>query len=674
MPDKVKCPSCQKLIEADSAFCRYCGHQLSGQSDDKQSVLNKTADFSDLGEALAAINTFFERWPDPDSPEARDVSFTRHCLLLIVNMMQIVQGKYDPSYENLLRLANAAAEGLPQHLSNGLATSARVINYKKEVTDSLSSARDICAAVLTSLYEAAEKEYDTLFVDGESQAQIQKLTMEDVYADAEVHYASFQNGELDAARRGFTHLKELNPEDAYFRNCLGSVLFQQDEVVPALQEYLFGLSRDPTNDNLLSNTLRCLCGLALYPAAVELARHCEKAGANIDSTIVAPWDSLARAISSAVATSLLKCTPEDFSSTAVDRNDEVELAERPWLRMPEKTTNTRNVLHDARIFISYRHAGGMNHAQRLERGLKGAYPEMHVFRDETLMVPGIDFIDQIREEIDQADVFLAMVDETWVRGGNRSRLQDRKDILRRELARAFEKGIAVIPVLLEGVQMPTGKAFPTEFREFAQLHAVGLSEDNFNADLGMLQAALTRLITEKKVREKLMDQDFDELSKLDETDPEGAEARWDEMFKPAIDDLPKYYPMVAAPGQGVKSSRVELHGMWDCEATGTDAQTKLHFVTEGTSGTPFSGEIEYSQRGLFGMRVGKSEPIKGTWMPVIDQEKELLLGIFLDGLKSGLPFKVIIPFHRQVGDDLVGTDAQGVTYCSRNIEPKRKGF
>lgn len=674
MPDTVNCPSCKKLIKADSAFCRYCGHKLTGQSDDRQSVLNKTADFSDLGGALTAVNTFFERYPDPDSPEARDVSFTRHCLLLIVNMVQIVQGKYEPNYENLSRLADASADGLPEHLSNGLATTARVTNHEKEVTDSLSSARNICAAVLTGIYEAAEKEYDALFVEGKSQAQIQKLTMEDVYADAEVHYASFQNGELDAALRGFTYLKELNPEDSYFRNCLGSVLFQQDEFVPALQEYLFGLSKDPVNDNLLANTLRCLCGLALFPAAVELASHCEKAGANLDSAIVAPWVSLSRAISSAIATGLCKCMPDDFATTAADRNDEVELAERPWLRMPEKAANTSNVLHDARVFISYRHAGGMNHAQRLERGLKGAYPGMHVFRDETLMVPGIDFIDQIREEIDQADVFLALVDDTWMQGGKLSRLQDRKDILRRELARAFEKDIALIPVLLNSAQMPESKAFPAELREFAQLHAIGLSEDNFSTNLGLLQAAMTRLITDKKVQQKLIGQDLDELSRLEEMDPEGAQARWDEMIKPAIDDLAKYYPMVAAPGQGVKLPTVELLGVWDCEATGADAQTTLRFMTEGTSDAPFSGEIVFSKRGLFGQRKGKSEPIKGAWMPVIDQEKELLLGIFLDGLKSGLPFKVIIPFHRQVGNDLVGTDDQGITYCSRNIEPKRKGF
>lgn len=674
MASKIECPSCNKQIQADSAFCRYCGHRISIQGEDKQSILDRTADFADFGGAVTAIGTFFERWPDPHSPEARDVSFTRHCLRLLENMMGVVQGKFEDHYESLTRLAGAAEQGLPTHLSNGLATSARVKNQKKEVLSSISSAGDICAAVLQSFYGAAEKEYESLLVEGQTQAQIKQLTMEDVYADAKVHYASFQKGDLAAALRGFTHLKEMNPEDAYFRNCLGSVLLNQNEIVPALQEYLFGLSRDPTNASLLANTLRCLCGLALFPAAVEIARHCEQVGANLDDSNVSPWVTLARAISAAVATNLSKCTPEDFSRTAADLIDEVELPERPWLRAPRVATGTTNVLHEARVFISYRHAGGMNHAQRLERGLKGAYPAMHVFRDETLLVPGVSFIDQIRDEIDQADVFLALVDATWARGGTRSRLHSRKDILRRELARAFEKHVTIVPVLLEGAQMPTDRELPAELEEFAQLHAQPFTEANFDRDLGLLQAAMTRIIVDKRVRQRRFEKDLDELSNLDERDPERADAMMNEMFKPAIEELRKFYPAKAAPGQGVRSSKVELEGVWECEATGTGGQVAMRFVTEGTSGTPFSGELRFDKRSMLGQRKGKPEPIKGTWMPVLDTERGVLLGIFLDGLKSGEPFNFIVPFHRQVGHDLVGTDSQGVTFSSRNVEPKREGF
>jgi hypothetical protein len=45
--------------------------------------------------------------------------------------------------------------------------------------------------------------------------------------------------------------------------------------------------------------------------------------------------------------------------------------------------------------------------------------------------------------------------------------------------------------------------------------------------------------------------------------------------------------------------------------------------------------------------------------------------MILDGVKSGTVFKLRIPFDRQSGNDLIGTDPQGVTYVSRNLGASR---
>lgn len=675
MGTTIQCPSCHERIDANSNFCRHCGQRIPTGDGDRREILNRTADFSDIEGAMNAIEEYFARWPD--SPEARDVSFARICIRLLVNLAYLGLGRFEEVYEDLRRIAEAAGQGLPAYLANGLATSARVQDKEKRegILAKLTALHNLCARALDQLYEAAESESQSLLVDGKNRAQLQRLTMEDVYRDAEIHYASYQRGDLDAARRGFTYLKELNPHDACFRNMLGSTLLSLKKPLPALQEFLFGLSLDPGEVHLTANALRCLCGLALFPSAVEVARHYERVGGDPGEPSIQPWASLARAVTAAVVVRVQECSPEDLSPAAADLLDECELIPRPWLASPRSVAGAESVLRDARVFISYRHSGAIDYAKRLEQALKGAHPSMHVFRDQSLLVGGQDFRDQLREEIDQADLFLALVDQNWTGGkGKNSRLHDPKDILRREVARAFEKGVAVIPVLLEGAPMPEPGEFPNELDGFSELHALSLSEARFDADFGLLLADMTRLLTERRLRQRAIDRKLEELEELRVRDPQAGEKEMDRLFKPDVEELGKYVPRQSLRGEGVPLSSVELRGVWECVATGPGWQVTMRFATEGTTGTPFHGEMRVKQSGMIGFLEPEPEEIKGTWMPVIDFDKELLLGLYLDGLKSGVPFTLEVPFHRRLGRDLVGTDPQGTTCSSRNVEPRRKGF
>lgn len=672
MSIKIQCPFCHKEIEGGDTFCRYCGQHIPKAVDNRQAVVNRTADFSNLEDAINAIVEYFDHWPD--GPEARDISFTRNCVRFLNNIINLSQGKFNGEYENISRLADDASKGLPLHLANGMITSAQVhTELKKDMVITwMKNICNGCANILQQLYDNARKEQDSLLVDGKTRSIIKKMTKEDIYRDAEVHYASYEKGDLDAALKGFTYLKELNPFDAYFRNVLGLILLQQEKPLPALQEFLFGLSMDPGEVKLTANTLRCLCGLALFPAAVEVARHYESIGGYPAEPLIQPWASLARASSAAVALKMLQCTLEDVSPSAADLIDEFEILDRAWLVKPKSSAAPENLLYNTRIFISYRHSGGLDYAEHLEQALKGAYPSMHVFRDQSFLVPGQDFVDQLREEIDKTDVFLALIDKNWIGGkGKMSRLHNRKDILRREVARAFNKDVIVIPVLLDGSRMPNRSDLPDELNTFSQLHAQNLSESGFDNDFGLLQSAMIRLLTTKKLEEQAIDQKLQELEKTMEEDPEAAE----DILKSGIEQLEKYMPGKSVHGEGVPLSSVEFEGLWQCTIMGPGGEMTIQFTTEGTKGRPFQGELQYKERNLLGVHNMDREEIKGAWMPVIDTDKEdLLLGIFLDGLKSGEIFKLNIPFHRRLGKDLVGTDSDGMTYSSRNVEPRIKGF
>lgn len=672
---KIPCPFCHKRIEEDSAFCRYCGQRIPQGDRDKQTIVNRTADFSDVDGALHAIVEYFDRWPD--GPEARDVSLARHCFRLLINVVNVGQGKFEGAYEDITRLAEAAGQGLPTTLANGLATSARVQDEEKrdQVLTSLTALHGACAAPLQPRFQTAAEECQSLLVNGRNQAQIKRLTIDDVYRDARVHYASYEAGELDAALRGFTYLKTLNPQDAYFRNMLGSILLGLKKPLEALQEVLFGLSLDPGQVDLTANTLRCLCGLALFPAAVEVARHYERMGGNPEEPLIQPWSALARATTAALAMKLNGCTPQDLSPSAGDLIGAFEPPPRPWLTKPKSLAKVEHLLDDARVFISYRHAGGINYASRLERALKGSYPSMRLFRDESLLVEGLNFVDQLRVEIDEADLFLALIDQDWTGGkGKRSRLHNQQDFVRREVARAFARSVPVIPILLEGVEMPQTSDLPGEMDGFTQLNALSLSEARFDTDFGRLLSAMTQLLTEKKLEQRAIDKELEDLEGRAKQDSRAAAEQLDQRLKPALEQLQKYVRGESRHGEGVPLSSVELEGLWECVVTGPGWQATLRFTAEGTARAPFQGEFQARRGGPIGFWDLDPEEIRGTWMPVIDPGKNRLLGLRLDGLKSGAPFSIIIPFHRWLGNDLVGTDAQGATHSSRNVQPRRRGF
>jgi hypothetical protein len=408
-----------------------------------------------------------------------------------------------------------------------------------------------------------------------------------------------------------------------------------------------------------------LCGFSFYPAVIEVARHFTTLGGDPNDPSIRPWIALARACSAATCVRCVQCEPEDLSEQAADLLDEVDVPEHPWL--PARLLKVSDVLAHKSVFLSYRRAGGVELARRLQRALKDEFASMHVYLDVVSSRPGWDFVDQISGEVATADVFLALVDRDW-KGprGRRSRLDDPEDILRREVARALKRNAVVIPVLLEGARMPADKDLPDDLRSFARLQAVTLSANEFEREFFLLSGEMARLLGEraaaKAARDKAIERDLGETEDLWRTDPEAAQARQDEQLGPAVRDLPKIIEESSVGGKGVSFERVELYGLWECTVTGAGGQVTLQFETERTKGFPFQGHFVFTPaRG-----VPAREEIRGTWLRIVDLKKKLLLGLFLDGIKSGREFKLRIPFDRELGRDLVGKDTD-VEFVARNV-------
>jgi len=131
----------------------------------------------------------------------------------------------------------------------------------------------------------------------------------------------------------------------------------------------------------------------------------------------------------------------------------------------------------ARVFISYRREDGRLPAAYLADRLAARLGDGRVFRDETSIPAGARWAVEIVEEIDEAELFLAVIGPGWLSARDdfhRRRLDDPQDWVRREIQRGLASGRPVVPVLIGGASMPPRAALPAAIAGLADRQAVHL--------------------------------------------------------------------------------------------------------------------------------------------------------------------------------------------------------
>jgi TIR domain-containing protein len=149
-----------------------------------------------------------------------------------------------------------------------------------------------------------------------------------------------------------------------------------------------------------------------------------------------------------------------------------------------------------RIFISYRRSDTQMAAGRLHDSLVGRFGGPSVFRDKEAIRPGYDWIDEIQNALAGDVVVVALLGPQWADSRDaegRRRLDDPEDSNRVELETALTKRVPVIPVLVEGANVPDADMLPSSLRALTRRNAVRLRDDDWDADFGRLADALGSL-------------------------------------------------------------------------------------------------------------------------------------------------------------------------------------
>jgi hypothetical protein len=164
-----------------------------------------------------------------------------------------------------------------------------------------------------------------------------------------------------------------------------------------------------------------------------------------------------------------------------------------------RRSRTRALLKGV-IGISYRRDDSAGLAGRLYDRLSEQFGFDRVFMDVDAILPGEDFREAIRRRIYEAAAWLVVMGPSWAQSVN-SRgerlLDDPGDFVRIEIATALERGIVVIPVLVDGAAMPRSEELPADLRTLAYRNAIALDHGNFQQGVDKLIYALERLDAER---------------------------------------------------------------------------------------------------------------------------------------------------------------------------------
>jgi hypothetical protein len=170
-----------------------------------------------------------------------------------------------------------------------------------------------------------------------------------------------------------------------------------------------------------------------------------------------------------------------YQAGPVDRDDVLRLVDRPV---------------DPGVFISYRRQDSAGISGRIyDRFVDHFVPEQ-VFRDIESIRPGVDFIDELESVLDTCTVMLVVIGRGWLEtlDDAGSRLDDPADMVRREVSRGLERNVFVIPVLVDGAEVPRAEQLPAALAELPRRNGRHVTNEGFDADCRALLAFVEDVI------------------------------------------------------------------------------------------------------------------------------------------------------------------------------------
>lgn len=147
-----------------------------------------------------------------------------------------------------------------------------------------------------------------------------------------------------------------------------------------------------------------------------------------------------------------------------------------------------------RLFVSYRIDDSVYAAAAIADRLTQVFGAENVFRDRDALALGEIYPKKIRRALERCDTVLAVVGPSWLEvrdSSGQRRLDNPQDWVRTELRMAFERGIPVVPVLLDDTPLPDPRRLPADIAALTVSTYWQVRHQSFDSDIRGLIDGLT---------------------------------------------------------------------------------------------------------------------------------------------------------------------------------------
>jgi hypothetical protein len=158
------------------------------------------------------------------------------------------------------------------------------------------------------------------------------------------------------------------------------------------------------------------------------------------------------------------------------------------------------------VFINYRRSLAFKDARLLQRALQRSLGAKRVFLDTVGVEGGDHWLYTIERQVAASAAMVVIIGRGWVDALNEKgerRIDDPNDFVRFEIGRALARGIPVLPVLIDGADMPALGQLPPTLAPITFLQAMPLRMETFDEDAERIARRLRFLVTQARPRRAL---------------------------------------------------------------------------------------------------------------------------------------------------------------------------
>lgn len=140
------------------------------------------------------------------------------------------------------------------------------------------------------------------------------------------------------------------------------------------------------------------------------------------------------------------------------------------------------------IFISYRREDTSDVTGRIYDRLCQHFGKENVFKDVDSIPLGVDFRKHLGNSVGQCNVLLTIIGRQWLAGEKgKRRLDDARDFVRIEMEAALKRDIPVVPVLVQGAEIPAVDDLPELLQSLSYRNGIPVRPDpDFHQDMDRL--------------------------------------------------------------------------------------------------------------------------------------------------------------------------------------------